>query len=69
MRRRLGYRDAVVVLGGDPQALSALDSALAAALSLATGGLSGTVLGAFVHEATDEPWKRYERGKEGDAQE
>ncbi len=28
---------------------------------------SGTVLGAFVHEATDETWKRYERGKEGDA--
>ena len=47
MRRRLGYRDAVVVLGGDPQALSALDRALAAALSLATGGLSGTVLGAL----------------------
>ena len=47
MRRRLGYRDAVVVLGGDPQALSALDRALAAALSLATGGLSGAVLGAF----------------------
>jgi hypothetical protein len=47
LRRRLGYRDAVVVLGGDPQALSALDRALAAALSLATGGLSGTVLAAF----------------------
>jgi hypothetical protein len=47
LRGRLGYRDAVVMLGGDPRALSALDSALAAALSLATGGLSGTVLAAF----------------------
>ncbi len=28
---------------------------------------SGTVLGAFVHETTDEPWKRYERGREADA--
>ena len=47
MRRRLGYRDAVVVLGGDPLSLTVLDRALAVALSLATGGLSGTVLSAF----------------------
>jgi hypothetical protein len=47
LRRRLGYRDAVVVLGGDPRSLAALDRALDAALSLATGGLSGTVLSAF----------------------
>ena len=47
MRKKLGYRDAVVVLGGDPAALTALDRALAAALSVATGGLSGTVLSAF----------------------
>jgi hypothetical protein len=36
-----------VVLGGDPVALAALDRSLAAALSLATGGLSDTVLSAF----------------------
>ena len=28
---------------------------------------SGVVLGAFVHEATDEAWKKFEHGKEGDA--
>ncbi|HXD00902.1 MAG TPA: glycosyltransferase family 2 protein [Verrucomicrobiae bacterium] len=28
---------------------------------------TGVVIGAFVHEATDEAWKRFERGKEGDA--
>lgn len=47
MRRRLGYRDAVVLLGGDLPGLAALDRVLAAGLSLATGGLSATVLSAF----------------------
>src|ERR1700729_1053125 len=47
MRRRLGYSDAIVVLGGDPPTLAALDRALAAALSLASGGLSGAVLSVF----------------------
>ena len=28
---------------------------------------SGIVLGSFIEEATDEAWKRYERGKEADA--
>ena len=28
---------------------------------------SGIVIGAFVHEATDEAWKRFERGKDDDA--
>jgi len=28
---------------------------------------SGIVIGVFVHETTDEAWKRYERGREGDA--
>jgi hypothetical protein len=37
-------------------------------LSHGAGGLrSGTVLGVFIHEATDEGWKRVERGKEEDA--
>ena len=47
MRRTLGYRDAVVVLGGDPALLAALDRALTAALSIATGGMSSTVLSVF----------------------
>lgn len=28
---------------------------------------SGIVIGAFVHEATDEAWKKFEHGKDGDA--
>ncbi len=47
MRRALGYRDAVVLLGGDPPALAALDRALAGTLSIATGGVSGAVLDVF----------------------
>ena len=47
MRRGLGYRDAVRLLGGDPPLLTALDRASGAALSIATGGLSDTVLGVF----------------------
>ncbi|BCL29735.1 NACHT domain-containing protein [Streptomyces aurantiacus] len=46
-RRLLSYRDAVVLLGGDPPALAALDRALGGALSLATGGASDTVLNLF----------------------
>jgi hypothetical protein len=44
MRRLLGYGDAVVLLGGDPPGLAALDEALGGALNLATGGVSETVL-------------------------
>lgn len=51
MRRGLGYRDAVRLLGGDPPLLAALDRAGGAALSLATGGLSDTVLGVFNAQA------------------
>jgi hypothetical protein len=47
MRRALGYRDAVVALGGDPAILAGLDRALAAALSVATGGLSTNILSIF----------------------
>lgn len=43
-RRLLGYGDAVVLLGGDPPGLAALDEALGGALNLATGGVSETVL-------------------------
>jgi hypothetical protein len=46
-RRLLGYRDAVRLLGGDPPVLAALDRALGGALSLATGGVSDTVLNVF----------------------
>jgi cellulose synthase (UDP-forming) len=38
------------------------------AFSHSAGGVkSGCVLGAFIHEATDEGWKRHERGREEDA--
>ena len=47
VRKALGYRDAVMLLGGDPPALAALDRALAGALSVATGGVSGAVLNVF----------------------
>ncbi len=47
MSRTLSYRDAVVLLGGDPPAVAALDRMLGGALSLATGGVSGTVLSIF----------------------
>ena len=47
MSRRLGYGDAVALLGGDTAALATLDRALGAALSLATGGVSDTVLSVF----------------------
>jgi hypothetical protein len=43
----VSYRDAVVLLGGDPPALAALDRVLAGALSLGTGGVSGVVLSVF----------------------
>ncbi|WP_329128454.1 hypothetical protein OG552_36230 [Streptomyces sp. NBC_01476] len=43
-RRLIGYGDAVVLLGGDPAGLAALDEALGSALGLATGGASETVL-------------------------
>ncbi|NUS11469.1 MAG: hypothetical protein HOY69_08715 [Streptomyces sp.] len=43
-RRLLGYGDAVVLLGGDPAGLAALDEALGGVLSVATGGVSQTVL-------------------------
>jgi hypothetical protein len=47
VRKTLGYRDAIVVLGGDSATLAALDRALAAGLSLATGGLSEAFLSIF----------------------
>jgi hypothetical protein len=47
VRKALGYRDAVVLLGGNPPALAALDRALGGALSVATGGVSGAVLSLF----------------------
>jgi len=47
MGRVLSYRDAVVLLGGDPPLVAALDRALGGVLSVATGGLSGTVLNVF----------------------
>jgi hypothetical protein len=43
----LGYRDAVVLLGGDPPLVAALDRALGTALKAATGGWSDTVLSVF----------------------
>ncbi|WP_143672305.1 NACHT domain-containing protein [Streptomyces sp. OK228] len=43
----LNYRDAVALLGGDSQALTAADRALGGILSLATGGVSDTVLSVF----------------------
>ncbi|HEX8345259.1 MAG TPA: hypothetical protein VF657_11085, partial [Actinoplanes sp.] len=47
VRKGLGYHDAVVILGGDPPAVAALDRALGGTLSLATGGLSDSVLNLF----------------------
>jgi hypothetical protein len=47
VRRAVSYRDAVVLLGGDPPALAALDRVLAGALSLGTGGLSDVALSVF----------------------
>lgn len=47
MGRALGYRDAVVLLGGDPPVVAALDRALGGALKAATGGWSDTVLSVF----------------------
>ena len=43
----MSYRDAVVLLGGDPPALAALDRVLAGALSLGTGGVSDVALSVF----------------------
>ncbi|ARX88845.1 hypothetical protein SMD44_08332 [Streptomyces alboflavus] len=43
----LSFGDALKLLGGDPPAVAALDRALGGALNLATGGLSGGVLGMF----------------------
>jgi hypothetical protein len=45
--RALGYRDAVVLLGGDPPLVAALDRALGSALKAATGGWSEPVLSLF----------------------
>lgn len=47
MGRALGYRDAVVLLGGDPPLVAALDRALGSALKAATGGWSEPVLSLF----------------------
>jgi hypothetical protein len=47
MTGTLSYRDAVVVLGGDPPAVEMADKALSGALSLVTGGVSNVVLGFF----------------------
>jgi hypothetical protein len=44
MGRTLSYRDAVVLLGGDPPAMAALDRALGGALSIATGGASDAAM-------------------------
>ncbi|MFD5030344.1 NACHT domain-containing protein [Streptomyces sp. NPDC058405] len=46
-RRLLSFSDAVAVLGGDGAALAAADQALGGALSMATGGVSDTVLSVF----------------------
>jgi hypothetical protein len=43
----VSYRDAVVLLGGDPPALAALDRVLAGALSLGTAGVSDVALSVF----------------------
>jgi hypothetical protein len=43
----VSYRDAVLLLGGDPPALAALDRVLAGALSLGTGGVSDVALSVF----------------------
>ncbi|MFJ5304923.1 NACHT domain-containing protein [Streptomyces sp. NPDC088350] len=43
--RALTFSDALVLLGAEPPRLAALDRVLGGALNLATGGLSGTVVG------------------------
>jgi hypothetical protein len=45
--RTLNYRNAVVLLGGDPLAVEVLDKALGVTLSIATGGVSDKVLSVF----------------------
>lgn len=47
MGRALGYRDAIMLLGGDPPSVAALDRALGGALYLATGGVSDVGLNVF----------------------
>ena len=47
MNRGLSYRDAITALGGDPPTVAAIDRALGGALSIATGGVSDTVLDVF----------------------
>jgi hypothetical protein len=47
VRNGVCYKDAVVMLGGDPPALAALDRVLAGALGLVTGGVSDVVLSVF----------------------
>jgi hypothetical protein len=44
-RRLLSFGDALVLLGQDPPATATVDRAVGGALNLATGGLSGEVLG------------------------
>ncbi|MET8586297.1 hypothetical protein ABZX39_36335 [Streptomyces collinus] len=44
-RRLLSFGDALVLLGQDPPAMATVDRAVGGALNLATGGLSGEVLG------------------------
>jgi cellulose synthase/poly-beta-1,6-N-acetylglucosamine synthase-like glycosyltransferase len=45
-----------------------LEDVCSTVLSHGAGALrSGTVIGAFIHEATDESWKKNERGKASDA--
>lgn len=46
-RQLLSYSDAVTILTGDSAALAAADRALGGALSMATGGVSDTVLSVF----------------------
>ncbi|MFF5140162.1 NACHT domain-containing protein [Streptomyces sp. NPDC013157] len=45
VRRLLRFSDALVLLGAEPARLAALDRVLGGALNLATGGISGTVIG------------------------
>lgn len=44
MRRLLSFSDALVLLGGDPPAVAALDRALGGVLNAATGGIGDGVL-------------------------
>ncbi|GGT44627.1 hypothetical protein GCM10010271_55860 [Streptomyces kurssanovii] len=44
VRRLLSFSDALVLLGGDPPAVAALDRALGGALNLATGGIGDGLL-------------------------